>query len=143
DTPIEESLAALDDCVRQGKIRYLGCSNFYAWQVCEGIWTSRSQGRSAFAAVQPLYNVVNRDAEVELLPLCSAYGLGVVPYSPLARGVLAGKYRPDAAPPEDSRAARGDRRIQQTELRAESFAAAQRLRPIAEAHGVTLTQFAP
>src|SRR5262249_23735163 len=123
DTPIEESLQALDDCVRQGKIRYLGCSNFYAWQVCEGIWTSCSQHRPSFAAVQPLYNAVNRDAEVELLPLCAAYGLGVVPYSPLARGVLSGKYLPGAPPPEGSRAARGDRRIQQTELREENFVA--------------------
>lgn len=142
DTPIEESLSALDDCVRQGKIRYVGCSNFYAWQVCEGIWTSRSRNGTAFAAIQPLYNIVNRDAEVELLPLCDAYGLGVVPYSPLARGVLAGKYLPGAPLPEGSRAARGDRRIQQTELREENFVAAQRLRPLAEAHGATLTQFA-
>jgi aryl-alcohol dehydrogenase-like predicted oxidoreductase len=142
ETPIEESLAALDDCVRQGKIRYLACSNFYAWQVCEAVRISRQERLASFACVQPLYNLVNRDAEVELLPFCGAYGLGVVPYSPLARGVLAGKYLPGAPAPEGSRAARGDRRIQQTELREESFVAAQRLRPLAEAHGATLTQFA-
>jgi aryl-alcohol dehydrogenase-like predicted oxidoreductase len=141
ETPIEESLAALDDCVRQGKIRYLGCSNFYAWQVCEALWTSRHQRWAAMAAIQPLYNIVNRDAEVELLPLCGEYGLGVVPYSPLARGVLSGKYR-GGVYPEGSRAARGDRRLHQTELRAENFAVAERLEPLAAAHHATLTQFA-
>src|SRR5262249_39275050 len=87
-------------------------------------------------------NIVNRDVELELLPACRTHGVGVVPYSPLARGVLAGKYRPGQAPPEGSRAARGDRRLHQTELPAESFVVADRLRPIAEAHRCTLTQFA-
>lgn len=142
ETPVEESLAALDDCVRQGKVRYLGCSNFYAWQLCETLWMSRSRHQNAFVCVQPLYNIVNRDIELELLPMCEAYGLGVVPYSPLARGVLSGKYLPGGGSPEGSRAARGDVRIQQTELREESFDAAQKLLPLAQAHGATLTQFA-
>jgi aryl-alcohol dehydrogenase-like predicted oxidoreductase len=141
ETPVEESLAALNACVRQGKVRYTGCSNFYAWQVCESIWTSRTQHLASLKCIQPFYNILNRDVEVELLPMCAAYGLGVVVYSPLSRGVLAGKYLPGAPPPEESRAARGDRRIQQTELREESFVVAQQLRPLAEAHGATLTQF--
>jgi aryl-alcohol dehydrogenase-like predicted oxidoreductase len=141
-TSLEESLAALDDCVRAGKVRYIACSNFYAWQVGEGLWTSDRRNWASFAAVQPLYNLLNRDPEVELLPFCQKHGLGVVPYSPLARGVLSGKYRPGAAPPEGSRAARGDRRIQQAEWREESFAVAQALRPLAEARGKSLTQWA-
>jgi aryl-alcohol dehydrogenase-like predicted oxidoreductase len=141
-TPLEESLEALNDCVRAGKVRYIACSNFYAWQVCEGLWWSDRRRWAAFAGVQPLYNLVNRDAEVELLPFCQKHGLGVVPYSPLARGVLSGKYRPSAQAPEGSRAARGDRRIQQTELREESFQVAQALLPLAEARGKSLTQWA-
>lgn len=141
-TPIEESLRALDDCVRQGKVRYVACSNFYAWQVMEGLAVSERMNLEKFVCVQPLYNIVNRDIEVELLPLCQKYGIGVVSYSPLARGVLSGKYRSGAPPPEGSRAARGDRRIQQTELRDESFVVAEKLKPLAEAHGKTLTQFA-
>ena len=141
-TPIEETLRALEDCVRAGKVLYLGCSNFYAWQVMEGIAASRMRQLSEFVCAQPVYNIVNRDAELELLPLCQKYGLGVVCYSPLARGVLSGKYRPGMPPPAGSRAARGDRRIQQTELREESFHVAEQLRPLAEAHGKTLSQFA-
>ena len=141
-TPIEESLRALDDCVRQGKVRYIACSNFDAWRVCEGLSVSERMILERFACVQPLYNIVNRDIEVELLPLCQQRGLGVVPYSPLARGVLSGKYRPGQSPPDGSRAARRDRRILQTELREESYEVAQQLIPLAEAHNKTLTQFA-
>jgi aryl-alcohol dehydrogenase-like predicted oxidoreductase len=141
-TPLEESLGALDDCVRAGKVRYIACSNFYAWQLCEGLWWSDRRDWASFACVQPLYNLLNRDAEVELLPFCHKHGLGVVPYSPLARGVLSGKYLPGAGAPEGSRAARGDRRLQQAEWREESFEVAQALRPLAEARGKTLTQWA-
>lgn len=140
-TRIAESLRALDDCVRQGKVRYIACSNFEAWRICEALWTSEKHGLEEFVCVQPLYNIVNRDPEVELLPFCEEYGVGVVPYSPLARGVLAGKYLPGEQPPAGSRAARKDRRILQTELREESYEVAQRLKPLAEAHGKTLTQF--
>ncbi|MDE0317453.1 MAG: aldo/keto reductase [Candidatus Poribacteria bacterium] len=141
-TRIAESLRALDDCVRQGKVCYIACSNFEAWRVCEALWTSKQQGLEEFVCVQPLYNIVNRDIEVELLPFCQKYGVGVVPYSPLARGVLSAKYLPGKEPPKGSRAARQDRRILQTELREESFEVAQELMPLAEAHGKTLTQFA-
>ena len=142
ETPLVESLQALDDLVRQGKVRYIGCSNYYAWQVCEGLWLSDRHGLASFACVQPLYNIVNRDAELELLPLCQAHGLGVVSYSPLARGGLTGKYRPGQEAPADSRAARGDRRIQQTELREESFRVAEKLKGLADAKGCTLSQLA-
>ena len=141
-TRIAESLRALDDCVRLGKVRYIACSNFEAWRVCEALWTSEKLGLEEFVCVQPLYNIVNRDAEVELLPLCEKYGVGVVPYSPLARGVLSGKYLVGQKPPKGSRAARKDRRILQTELREESYEVARQLKPLADAHGKTLTQFA-
>ena len=141
-TRIAESLRALDDCVRQGKVRYIACSNFEAWRVCEALWTSEKLGLEEFVCVQPLYNIVNRDAEVELLPFCEKYGVGVVPYSPLARGVLSGKYLIGQEPPKGSRAARKDRRILQTELREESYEVARQLEPLADAHDKTLTQFA-
>ncbi len=141
-TPIEESLRALDDCVRQGKVRYIGCSNFDAWRLCEAWWTSDRMNLEKFVCLQPLYNIVNRDIEVELLPFCKAYNVGIVSYSPLARGVLTGKYLPGQPPPPGSRAARQDRRILQTELRKESYEVAQKLQPLAAAHGKTLAQFA-
>ena len=109
--------------------------------MCEALWTSKEQRLEEFVCVQPLYNIVNRDPEVELLPFCQKYGVGVVPYSPLARGVLSGKYLPGEEPPKGSRAARKDRRILQTELREESYAVAQQLKPLADAHSKTLTQF--
>src|SRR5262245_14410517 len=93
DTPLDESLRALDDLVRQGNVRYIACSNFYGYQVCEGLGLSERHQLERFACVQPLYNMVNRDCEVELLPMCQEHGVGVVAYSPLARGVLTGKYR--------------------------------------------------
>lgn len=142
DTPLEESLSAMDDLVRAGKVRYIGCSNFYAWQICKGLWLSDRRGLASFACVQPLYNIVNRDAEVEILPLCREEGLGVVTYSPLARGVLSGKYLPGGGVPDGSRAARGDKRLHETELREENFAVAARLKALAEAKGCKLTQLA-
>ena len=141
-TPIEETLRALDDMVRSGKVRYLGCSNFRAWQLCEALWTSDKLNLHRFACVQPLYNAVNRDIEVELLPLCHEHGVGVVNYSPLARGVLTGKYRTGAEPPEGSRAARGDVRIQQTELRNASLDIAQEIVSHCDSRGIAPTQFA-
>ena len=126
-TPIEESMRALDDMVRSGKVNYIGCSNFRAWRVCEALWTSDKLNLHAFSVVQPLYNIVNRDIEVELLPLCQEKGLGVVSYSPLARGILTGKYKPGEAYPEGSRASRADARMQQAELREASIEISQKI----------------
>jgi aryl-alcohol dehydrogenase-like predicted oxidoreductase len=142
NTPLGESLETLTDLVRQGKIRYAACSNFYAWQVAKLLGLAAARGLARMTCIQPLYNLVNRDAELELFSLCREEGVGAVVYSPLARGVLTGKYQPGEAAPEGSRAARGDRRIHQTELREESFEVAQALRPLAEAHGCPLSQFA-
>lgn len=141
-TPLEESLRTLDDLVRQGKVRYIGCSNFYAYQVVDGLWKSDGRNLERFTCVQPLYNLVNRDPELELFPMCWANGLGVVTYSPLARGVLTGKYKSGEPYPEGSRAARGDTRIFQTELREESFQVAEKLRQHVDSKQVTLSQFA-
>ena len=140
-TPLEESLRALDDLVRQGKVRYIGMSNHYAWQICQALWLSDVKSLASVACIQPVYNLVHRDAEVELLPFCHEHGIGVMIYSPLARGVLAGKYLAGQPLPEGSRAQRGDTRIQQTELKEESFEVAQKLKPMADAQGKTLTQF--
>jgi aryl-alcohol dehydrogenase-like predicted oxidoreductase len=141
-TPIDETLRFLDDAVRQGKILYPACSNFRAWRVCEALWTSDKLGLARFAAVQPLYNLVNRDIEVELLPLCQAHGLGVVSYSPLARGILTAKYKPGEAFPEGSRAARNDVRLRQAELRDESLHISQQLAAHCREKGVAASQFA-
>lgn len=126
-TPIDETLRALDDMVRSGRVHYIACSNFRAWRLCEALWTSDRLNLHAFSCVQPLYNIVNRDIEVELLPLCQARGIGVVSYSPLARGILTGKYRPGEAFPDGSRAARKDPRMLQAELRDDSLIAARQL----------------
>src|SRR5258706_5605761 len=104
-TPIEETLRALDDLVRQGKVRYIGCSNFAAWQVVEAAWTSRSANLAPFVSAQNFYNLLERNVERELVPACNAYGLGVLPYFPLASGLLTGKYRRGEAAPEGTRLA--------------------------------------
>ena len=109
DTPIEETMRALDDMVSQGKVRYIGCSNFAAWQVCEAIWTSRSYGLAPFVSVQPHYSMMERTVEAELVPFCGEYNVGILPYFPLASGFLTGKYRRGHAAPEGTRLAEGDR----------------------------------
>jgi len=101
-TPIEETLRALDDLVRAGKVRYIGCSNFAAWQVSEAMWTSRANNLHAFATSQPLYNLLQREIEQEHVPACEAHGLGIIPWGPLAGGFLTGKYRREQPFPEDS-----------------------------------------
>jgi aryl-alcohol dehydrogenase-like predicted oxidoreductase len=99
-TPIEETLRALDDLIRAGKVRYIGCSNFTAWQLCEALWTSKTNNLQSFVTVQPRYNLLDRRIEMELVPCCQTYGIGVIPYSPLAGGLLTGKYHKGEEPPE-------------------------------------------
>ncbi|MFC2012704.1 aldo/keto reductase [Chloroflexota bacterium] len=93
ETPIQETLRALDDLVRDGKVRYIGCSNFDAWQICEALWTSQYNNRESFITVQSRYNLLDRSIERELVPCCQTYGVGVIPWGPLASGFLTGKYR--------------------------------------------------
>ncbi len=142
ETPIEETLRALDDMVRSGRVHYIGCSNFRAWRLCEALWVSDRHNLHRFVCVQPLYNIVNRDIEVELLPLCREHGVGVVSYSPLARGILSGKYRPGEPPPEGSRASRNDKRMKEAEWRNESLAIAERIAGHCREKGVAPSQFA-
>ena len=104
-TPIEETMRALDDVVRAGKARYIGCSNFASWQVVESQWVARGQHLTPFVSAQNQYNLLDRRIERELAPACQKYGLGVLPYFPLANGFLTGKYRPGEPPPEGTRLA--------------------------------------
>lgn len=99
NTPIEETMSALDDLVRQGKVRYLGCSNYPAWRLMRALWASDQGALARFDSLQPHYNLVHRaEFERELAHVCREYGLGVIPYSPLAGGFLTGKYRRDSKP---------------------------------------------
>jgi len=142
DTPLEETIAAIGDLIRAGNIRYFGVSNYRGWRIAEVVSLCGELGVPAPVVCQPYYNAFNRMPEVEILPACDYYGLGVVPYSPLARGVLTGKYAPGAEPPADSRVARKDKRMMETEFRSESIAMAQTIKAHAEKKGLTSTQFA-
>ena len=102
-TPIEETLRALDDLVRAGKARYIGCSNFAAWQLCEALWTSKVNNLQSFVTVQPRYNLLERQIETELVPCCQAYNIGVIPWGPLVGGFLTGKYRKGQEAPTGAR----------------------------------------
>jgi aryl-alcohol dehydrogenase (NADP+) len=141
DTPIAETVAAMGDLIRSGKVLYFGVSNFRGWRIAEVVSECAAQGVPKPVVCQPYYNLLNRQPEVEILPACDYYGLGVASYSPIARGVLTGKYRPGTVP-EDSRVALRDARMMETEYRAESFAIAEKLEAHARATGRTLTQFA-
>ncbi len=141
-TPMEETVATMGRLIASGKVRYFGVSNFRAWRMARMVELCRAMGLPQPVACQPPYNAMSRQIEVEVLPACAHYGVGVVAYSPLARGVLSGKYRTDAAPPEDSRAARNDRRILQTEFRPESVRLAQQIAAYAQRKGRTTTQLA-
>jgi aryl-alcohol dehydrogenase-like predicted oxidoreductase len=110
-TPLEETLSTLDDLVREGKVRYLGASNYAAWHLAKALGLSALHGWEAFAALQPEYSLITRDIERELLPLCRAEGLAVLPWSPLAGGILTGKYRPGEDLPEGTRGGDADEPI--------------------------------
>jgi aryl-alcohol dehydrogenase-like predicted oxidoreductase len=137
DTPLAETVRAVGDLIRAGKVRYFGVSNYRAWRVAEICRLCDDMGLDRPVASQPYYNALNRMPEVEHLPACAHFGLGVVPYSPLARGVLTAKYEPGAAPPEGSRAGRGDARMMQTEWRPESLAIAREIQAHAAARGAS------
>jgi aryl-alcohol dehydrogenase-like predicted oxidoreductase len=139
---LEEPVRAMGDMQRSGKIRYWGLSNFRGWRIAEMAHLARQLGVPAPVVCQPYYNLLNRMPEVEILPACDHHGIGVVPYSPIARGVLTGKYAPGAAPEAGTRAGRGDKRMTETEFRPESLVIAQRLKEHAANKGVTLAQFA-
>ncbi len=138
ETPLDETLRALDDLVRAGKVRYVGCSNYQAWRLCGALWTSEKHRLVRFDSIQPHYNLAHRaEFERELLPLCNDQGLGIIPYSPLAGGFLTGKYRRDSVP--DSQRAEG---IKQRYFNDRGFAIVDALDKVAQAHGSTPTAVA-
>jgi len=134
-TPLEETVHAMGDLVRAGKIRYFGVSNHRAWRVAEICRICDNLGIDRPVVSQPYYNALNRMPEVEHLPACGYFGLGVVPYSPIARGVLTGKYDPSLPPPAGTRAGRQDARMMQSEWRPESLEIAQEVKRYAAAKG--------
>jgi 1-deoxyxylulose-5-phosphate synthase len=144
DTPLDETLRAMDDLVRQGKVRYLGCSNFRAFQVTKALWISDLRNLARWDIVQPPFNLLARDIEYELLPLCLEEGLGVAVFSPLAAGFLSGKYEKGKPAIEGHRFAIGSKGFRYNEKYWTDidFDAVERLKAIAADHGKSLTQFA-
>lgn len=140
-TPIEETLRALEDLTRAGKIRYAGCSNLPAWQVVEAVWTARANGLSGFVSCQDEVSLVVRKHEAELMPAMRAHGLGLLPYFPLASGLLTGKYRRNATMPADARLTRMQR-LADKYLTGANWALAEKLGDFAEARGHTLLELA-
>ena len=142
DIPQDETLRALDDLVRAGKVRYIGCSTFPAWMVMEGLATSEQLGLARFISEQPPYNLLDRRIENELVPLAQRYGMALIPWSPLAGGILAGRYAGGQVP-EDSRAARsGAGSLFDQRKTPRAVAAAQQVAEVAAARGVTSSQLA-
>jgi aryl-alcohol dehydrogenase-like predicted oxidoreductase len=140
-TPIEETLRALDDLVRSGKVRYVGCSNLPAWQMVEAAWTARTCGLNGFVSCQDEYSLVMRDAEKDLMPAARAYGMGLLPYFPLASGLLTGKYRRNAPMPENSRLTT-TQRLAERVLTERNWAISERLIDYAEARGHSALELA-
>ncbi len=139
DTPIEETLRALDDLVHQGKVRYIGCSNYPAWRLMEALWTSDRLGLARYDSLQPHYNLVHRaEFERELREVCQTYGLGVIPYSPLAGGFLTGKYRKDQPLPDTPRA----QGIKDRYFSDRNFAVIEKLEAMGKEYGKTVAQMA-
>ncbi len=139
--PQDETLRALDDLVHQGKVRYIGSSTFPAWKLMEGIATSERLGLARFVSEQPPYNFLDRYIENELVPLCQAHGVAIIPWSPLAGGVLAGRYRPGEKPPADSRVARSGAFFTDR-VTEKSVVAARQVAELATTRGVSVAQFA-
>jgi aryl-alcohol dehydrogenase-like predicted oxidoreductase len=140
-TPIEETLRALEDLSRAGKIRYYGCSNLPAWQVVEAQWTARTLNLSGFVSCQDEYSLVVRDAERDLMPAMRAYGLGLLPYFPLASGLLTGKYRRNKPMPEEARLTK-TQRLADRYLTDTNWAKSEKLIDFAESRGRTPLELA-
>ena len=140
---IDETLRALDDLVRAGKVRYLGTSTFAAWQVLESLWVSKELGLNRVVCEQPPYNLLDRRIERELIPMAQTYGLAIIPWSPLAGGLLSGKYRRNEAVPPDSRFADMDSNpMLQKRMQEQIFDVTEGLQPLIEAKGCSLSQLA-
>lgn len=142
ETPIDETLRALDSIVQSGKARYIGCSNFPAWQLAKALSTSERLGLARFDSVQPRYNLLFREIEHELFPLCEDQGVGVIVYNPLAGGFLTAKHRRDAPPADDTRFAVAGKLYLDRYWNDASFAAVEKLRSFFQARGKSLTHAA-
>jgi 1-deoxyxylulose-5-phosphate synthase len=143
-TPIDETLGALDDLVRQGKVRYVGCSNFLTYQLVRAIGRSETLGLARFDSVQPRYNLLFRQIEREMLPFCGEDGVGVIPYNPLAGGLLSGKYSRAEGPTSGSRFTLGTaaRNYQERYWHDREFDTVEKLSPLADEAGVSLVTLA-
>lgn len=141
DTAIDETLRALDDLIRQGKVRYIGTSTFAAWQFVEALWAAEKHGLNRFVCEQQPYNLLDRRVERELMPMAQTYGVATIPWSPLAGGLLTGKYRRGEEPPAGSRFANANA-MQRRRYNEGIFDVIDGLRPIAEQRGAPLSQFA-
>ncbi|MCW5849436.1 MAG: aldo/keto reductase [Anaerolineae bacterium] len=143
DIAIDETLRALDDLIRAGKVRYIGTSTFAAWQVVEALWAAKELGLNRFVCEQPPYNLLDRRIERELLPMTQTYGIATIPWSPLAGGLLTGKYNRNQPPPPDTRFANiATNPILQRRLNERVFDVIEGLQPLVEAKGCSLSQFA-
>jgi aryl-alcohol dehydrogenase-like predicted oxidoreductase len=140
-TPIDETLRALDDLIRHGKVRYIGCSNFPAWQVVEAQWTSRHHGLHAFVSCQDEYSLVVRQIERDLVPAMQRYGLGLLPFFPLASGLLTGKYRRGAALPEGARLTL-TKRLADRYMTEQNLSVVEKLREFCDKRGHTMLELA-
>jgi aryl-alcohol dehydrogenase-like predicted oxidoreductase len=143
DTPIDETLRALDDLIRAGKVRYIGTSTFAAWQVVESLWCSKELGLNRVVCEQPPYNLLDRRIERELLPMCMTYGIATIPWSPIGGGLLTGKYRVGQPAPRDARFADKDMNpVIRARLTDPSLGVVAKLHPLADTKGIPLSQFA-
>jgi aryl-alcohol dehydrogenase-like predicted oxidoreductase len=140
-TPIDETLRALDDLIRQGKVRYIGCSNFPAWEMVDAAWTARSAGLNGFVSCQDEFSLIHRDAEAELIPAARKLGFGLLPYFPLASGLLTGKYRRNTPLPAGTRLAK-TQRLADRYLTERNWAMAERLGDFVEARGRSMLELA-
>jgi aryl-alcohol dehydrogenase-like predicted oxidoreductase len=141
ETPLEEMLGTLDGLVRAGKVRYLGCSNYFGWQLVASLSASERRGWAPFIITQAEYSLLHRDVELELLPACEAYGVGMIPYFPLAGGVLTGKYRASQAAPAGTRG-QDNQRFQNLFLAQRNLEIVPKLDAWARARGHTVAELA-
>ena len=142
ETPIEETLEAMDSLVRDGKVRYVGCSNFAGWQIADADWRARVDRRQRFGAAQNEWSLLERSIEAEVVPACERFGLGIMPYFPLASGMLSGKYRRGQPPPEGTRLAKADEGDYPGLLSDRNFAKVEALTAWATERGHTLLELA-
>ncbi len=141
DTPIEETVRALDDLIRAGKVRYVGCSNFAAWQVADAVWTARALNRNGFVCCQDEYSLLARGIEGELIPAMRQYGLGLLPFFPLASGLLTGKHKRHAPPAAGSRLA-NNTQLQEEFFTDDKLAVVEKLQAFCDRRGRKMVELA-